>query len=321
MNFQGLGWNKYDDPNTISNNIIVELNKLGISTDYPAPKLKNGYGLPVCSTIHKVALKAMNFKGTNFKGKPVFGGSDEKAEDKEEKDATEEVVDDLDREDLNVRKEAVKVEEKPEEGKEGESIITSHIAAEEWMKEVERVSAQLKMNQGGDIKEWRTHIEQAKKYAEKTQQCLPNVKIRLEKLSDDVSNALDRISKKELVINKNFNYLLGDYKAQAESNKELRANYNQLNESVQKQQQQLIEIKEKLEELQSKMNEQGSTMTDISPVMKIKKAIHTMKADINNLDIRIGVVSNTLLHLKMKATQRLEKKNNAEPELGYIEAL
>ena len=179
---------------------------------------------------------------------------------------------------------------------------------------------ELQMNQAGDTKEWRTHIEQAKRYAEKTQGSLPNVKVRLEKLSDDLSNALDRISKKEIVINKNFNYLLGDYKAQAESNKELRGNYNQLNESVQKQQQQLLEIKEKLEELQNRMNEQGGIMTDISPVMKIKKAIHTMKADINNLDIRIGVVSNTLLHLKMKVTQKMDRKHLGD-EGNYMEAL
>ena len=72
--------------------------------------------------------------------------------------------------------------------------------------------------------------------------------------------------------------------------------------------------------MEQKINEQGGIMTDISPVMKIKKAIHAMKADIGNLDIRIGVVGNTLLHLKMKSAQKFEKGKHADLEMGTMEA-
>lgn len=50
-NHQVTGWNKYDDPMTASQNVILELKKLGIELDMPPNKLKSGYGEGVCSVL------------------------------------------------------------------------------------------------------------------------------------------------------------------------------------------------------------------------------------------------------------------------------
>jgi len=42
------GWNEYDDPNTVTNNIIVDLKKLGVPVNFAANKLKTGSGDSVC---------------------------------------------------------------------------------------------------------------------------------------------------------------------------------------------------------------------------------------------------------------------------------
>ena len=47
-NHQVTGWNKYDDPMTASQNVILELKKLGIELDMPPNKLKAGFGSGVC---------------------------------------------------------------------------------------------------------------------------------------------------------------------------------------------------------------------------------------------------------------------------------
>ena len=44
--------------------------------------------------------------------------------------------------------------------------MESKTSPEEWLKECERVAARLKVPAGGDTKEWRTHLEQAKRYSE-----------------------------------------------------------------------------------------------------------------------------------------------------------
>lgn len=46
-----------------------------------------------------------------------------------------------------------------------QQIIQSNIGREEWMLEVERVGHRLKINkQGADGKEWRSHMDQTKKF-------------------------------------------------------------------------------------------------------------------------------------------------------------
>jgi estrogen-related receptor beta like 1 len=70
------GWNQYDDPNTVTNNIVLDLKKLDVLIDYPPSKLKSGSGEAVCQALHglvQVALKAQKFK---FK-QPVIPEDDE----------------------------------------------------------------------------------------------------------------------------------------------------------------------------------------------------------------------------------------------------
>lgn len=46
-------------------------------------------------------------------------------------------------------------------------------------------------------------------------------------------------------------------------------------------------------------------------MQNIKKAIATVKNDIKSIDIRIGVVSNTLLQLKLKERSKLVEDGKA----------
>ena len=48
------------------------------------------------------------------------------------------------------------------------------------------------------------------------------------------------------------------------------------------------------------MNIKGDKMTDTSPLVQIKKAIHSLRQEIQAMEIRLGVVNNTLLQAKIK---------------------
>jgi hypothetical protein len=91
------------------------------------------------------------------------------------------------------------------------------------MLEVERVAHKLKVNTaGGDgTKEWRNHLDQTKKYAEQVKASLPDVRVKLERLSDEVSRALERISKKEGLLSKSFQGMTGDYRAHSDRLREI----------------------------------------------------------------------------------------------------
>ena len=51
---QVTGWNKYDDPMSASQNVIIELQNLGLDIDVNPNKLKPGYGEGVCLVLLKL---------------------------------------------------------------------------------------------------------------------------------------------------------------------------------------------------------------------------------------------------------------------------
>jgi len=56
-----------------------------------------------------------------------------------------------------------------------------------------------------------------------------------------------------------------------------------------------MEVNEKLGKTQDKIDDTGKSFSDNAPLQNIKKSITNVKTDIKSIDIRIGVVSNTLL--------------------------
>jgi hypothetical protein len=84
------GWNKYDDPTTASQNMVLELKKMGIELDMPASKLKSGNGEGVCSLITRLCQVSLQNK-FKFK-KPVIkddGGKGDMDDDGDDNDDME----------------------------------------------------------------------------------------------------------------------------------------------------------------------------------------------------------------------------------------
>ena len=53
------GWNKYDDPMTASQNVVIELQNLGIQVDVNPNKLKSGHGEGVTLVLLKLTEAAL----------------------------------------------------------------------------------------------------------------------------------------------------------------------------------------------------------------------------------------------------------------------
>jgi estrogen-related receptor beta like 1 len=148
------------------------------------------------------------------------------------------------------------------------------------------------------------------------QQDLPDVRSKLEKIADEVTKDLEKISKKESIFKTRHDEQTGDYKEIASEMKENTEEFNRLTNRVKELESELYDIDEKLDEI--KKSEQGSDkISDTSPLLKIKKAITKVKNDIRSIDIRIGVVSNTILQNKLKERNNDDSNNtkiNAEDD-------
>ena len=68
-----------------------------------------------------------------------------------------------------------------------------------------------------------------------------------------------------------------------------------------------MDVNERLASIQKKIDDTGKSFSDNSPLQKIKKSIAQVKNDIKSIDIRIGVVSNTLLQLKLKERSKAQE--------------
>ena len=158
MNGSTTGFNKYDDPSTVSNNIIVELTKLGVELAYPPTKIRAGFGEAPCMIILALAKKALQAKRFKF-GRPLFpkeqeiqgeviGGDEEELEDNviEEEDFEEAVF-------TEIKGGQPQLEE---ENNADNAPIWSGIDPNEWLMEVERVGPRLRFAAdptGGDSRE------------------------------------------------------------------------------------------------------------------------------------------------------------------------
>jgi len=228
------GWNKYDDPTTASQNMVLELKKMGIELDMPASKLKTGHGEGVCALITKLCQVSLSSK-FKFK-KPVIkdeggkgGDLDDDGDDNDDMEGNADIADMI----QGGNQSDDDIEDFAELGGGGDrndgqeqiqnQIIQSSISREEWMLEVERVAHKLKVNNTNSdgTKEWRNHLDQTKKYAEQVKASLPDVRVKLERLSDEVSRALERISKKEGLLSKSFQGMTGDYRAHSDRLREI----------------------------------------------------------------------------------------------------
>ncbi len=96
-----------------------------------------------------------------------------------------------------------------------QQIFASDIPADEWMREVEKVSSKLKIeysNNSFNTAEWRNHIDSIKLNEQNFSKSIPDTRSILENLSVDIDRSLEKIIRKEGLISKNYsNIVIFDY--------------------------------------------------------------------------------------------------------------
>lgn len=101
--------------------------------------------------------------------------------------------------------------------------------------------------------------------------------------------------------------MTGDYRAHSDNLKDTQEKYTTMQKNVTELENELNEVNDKLERATGKIDDTGKSFSDNTPLQNIKKSITSVKNDIKTIDIRIGVVSNTLLQLKLKErTKQIE---------------
>ncbi|KAM3136716.1 hypothetical protein pb186bvf_011161 [Paramecium bursaria] len=303
---QTSDFGKLEDPVTLAQNILNELKNIGLDNDFPPVKLRQGFGEYNVYVLLQLATRAVKVKKISFKKFKVEQPSQTQEEDQVQEtgsvssDSDPEVASDEEPEDI--------FNEQGFQRDEDKMVIEAKVDPKEWQKEVERASQKLKIQLKVDAREWRNHYDQTKQYSQQIKAVLPEARGKLEKVSDELSEVLDRISKREQTINDSMNDQVKDFKRKNEDYRNIEAQYKNLNNAIKEMSEQYRQIDEKYNMVQGKLNEHGSVQTDQSPVIRIKAGLTKLKLEIKQMDLRIGVLSHTILSRTFQDTKAQQEK-------------
>jgi estrogen-related receptor beta like 1 len=182
-----------------------------------------------------------------------------------------------------------------------DGMLEAHVDPQEWALELERVVPKLRITlQMSEGKEWRNHLVQTRQYHDVICKIFPDTKTQLQKLGRSLNQALERIRTKEAFINSQFDDRALIYRNQQEELQSLQLSYNNLNETVINLQNELRFLTNELDSTKSQLEDMSSTVTDTTPIVKIKDAFQKLRKEARQLEVKIGVVSHTLMQAKLR---------------------
>ncbi|CAK8673516.1 intraflagellar transport protein 57 homolog [Clavelina lepadiformis] len=323
---------EYDDPNATISNILDEVRRLGVGTDFPPSKLKTGSGEFVCYILDQLATCAL--ESTQFYwNKPVYPEEEQNEDENiEVEDQGELKLDEVETEAVNA------ADDSDEEGggapffdlgsslsKTGKSfpkqseIMHSTTNADDWKLEVERVTSSLKVTIRTDNKDWRNHTDQMHQYKVGIEKSLADAKPQLDKLQEEIKRTLEKIASREKYINNQLEQKVHEYRSAQDRLAEANEKYKKASGGATEYSRTLAELTEELEGVKLEMEERGNSMTDGAPLVKIKQTLSRLKTESIQMGIRIGVIEHVLMQARMRDKTSDINKSHLTP--GHVDAL
>ena len=180
------------------------------------------------------------------------------------------------------------------------------IDVDSWRLECERVLPQLKVVlRSSDLKaDWRNNITDMHKYRGCIESHLQDTIGSIEKLTANISWAMEKIVGREKYLQMQLETLLNEYNSLKNNLNAVNENYKQVSGGVTDKSKILADISEQLDVIKEEMEERGTSMTDGTPLINLRKSYQRIKSEITTIDIRIGVALHTLIQAKLLETAK-----------------
>ncbi|KYM82897.1 Intraflagellar transport protein 57 like protein [Atta colombica] len=309
-----------DDPNSTIALILDYLREIDIPVEFPPNKLKQGSGEHAVYVLDNLADNAIRINIPPDEPTPEPDIEDDDAElilEKVEEEMMAEYDDD-DQDILHIDditkiygQNIVAFFTFQSETQKLDSILESTTNREEWQLELEKVLPRLKVTVKTDSRDWRAHLEQMKQLRTNITTNLSGTKTHLNKIYTDIGNTLDKIKTRETYLNKQLEPSLTDYRSLQEELSKVKEQYRDVSGGVTERTRVLNKLVEELEHVKREMDERGSSMTDGTPLINIKKMITRMKNEISEMNIRIGVLEYSLMCARVRDRTQLREDMNS----------
>ncbi|CAG9467677.1 unnamed protein product [Pedinophyceae sp. YPF-701] len=315
---------QFEDPNVLISGLLSALRKAGFNTgQLSASKLRSGVGDAVCGVLdalvdHTLEVKGFKFQPPLRQKEPSmeYQDIDMTSEEEEEvggfADSFEEAGGDSGLTSLTAappvptgrgrgRDVADGAKDAAAPARSAAAPIESSIRdVQSWRIEAERVAPQLRLRVESDVRDWRAHLERAKAHEEEVLRLLPPSKAHLGKLISEVTLELDKLASRERNLNEQFETQRMDYQSAKDKLDTTRANHNRESDKLAELTNQLQHIETELEDVRNMLDEKGSSISDSSPVLRMKAAIRDLQREVRDMDVRVGVVQHSLVQHALK---------------------
>ncbi|KAL1505259.1 hypothetical protein ABEB36_004861 [Hypothenemus hampei] len=301
---------EYDDPNSTIEKIIKEAKELGMQVDFSSNKLKQGVGDQVVNILDYLANVAIQKQQVVLEKPQLSEEMEEETEiiddeselnlDKVEEEMIAAYSDDSDEENV-FQLDNFKTAKQPLH----EINPQNNVDEESWKLEVERVLPLLKITIKNESRDWRAHLEQMKAYKNSINETLGPTKTHLEKLHQEISSTLEKIGSREKYLNRELENVMDNYRTLQNQLSQLKDKYKNISTGVAERNRELNTLNDRVESIKHQMEERGSSMTDGTPLVNIKKSIAKLRAEITDMDVRIGVLECLLLQSKIGEEKQL----------------
>lgn len=125
---------------------------------------------------------------------------------------------------------------------------------------------------------------------------------------DDVITFLPR-----RYVNKQLENLINDFRQEHDKLHSKQEQYKAEGGRVTELTRDLANLSDELDTVKTQMDERGNNMTDQGPLVKIKQAMTRLKAEIAQMELRIGVVQHTLLGSKIQSKKHMVNDMHRDP--------
>jgi len=297
---------EFDDPNTVVNKLLLALRQVDFRSSFPQQKLKAAHGEPACTVLDFLTDKALTTVGFQW-GVPIYSNNIDVEQAEPDDDANDDDI--AEDEELGGPDDDVMFEDPSKLevsiDSSNHNILQALVDPVEWKTELERVGPKLRTNQQLSTNEWRAHVDQTVSSKVQIEKVLGDTQGDLQAMNKNVSSELNHMRMKEKYLNNQYNTLGLEFIEVKHRLEELETRTGSSHEAVAKLTNELAELTEKLEELKESFESRDSGLHDTSPLVKIKAALQQIKKEIHFFDMRIGVVSHSLLAAKVSDTNRL----------------
>ncbi len=139
-----------------------------------------------------------------------------------------------------------------------------------------------------------------------------NVEERLHSVARDIATVQQRLlAKEDAVLNApggKYAESLRQYRDATDRLESLRTQHADLSSTVGRQNEELADLTDRLHATKKSTKDKGRRMTDTTPLIRIKTAIQTVREEMQDMDVRIGILGHLLLQSQLAMAKRNKKR-------------